>query len=296
MAAAPYVIPLPTGIPTFSQRFGHYVWKPGTAPVLLLHNDFDIFWVTQGQATWELRDGSSLIAGADQFAILPPYVASMIRESKPTLNFWYCHFSFRLVAPRLASNFKEDCLGPGEQALVPLTFSRREAPDVWSAYRAVTRIDFEDQSVPWRVERSILNLVAALAVFARKRTRSRRPMRLFEAVSQQDPRIAELCSRINADPAKAWRVAELADSIGLSAGRLHALCTRVLGKNLKTYIIHARLQQALKLLKEHPEGHFPSVKEVSAACGFSSQHLFSRQFKATFRISPMAYRNGATMA
>jgi AraC-like DNA-binding protein len=296
MAQTPYVIPMPAGIPTFSQRFGHYIWKPGTAPVLLLHNDFDIFWVTRGQATWELRDGSALVASKDQFAILPPYVASMIHESRPTLNFWYCHFSFRLVAPRLTPELKSDCIGPGAQALVPLTFTRREAPEVWSAYRALTRVNLKETNVPWRIERSILNLVTALAVFARRRTLARRPGRLFEPASQQDPRIAELCSRINLNPEKQWRVAELAESVGLSAGRLHALCTRVLGKNLKTYIIDARLQRALKLLKEHPEGYRPSIKEVSAQCGFSSQHLFSRQFKAAFRISPIAYRNGATLA
>ncbi|MDD2710888.1 MAG: helix-turn-helix domain-containing protein [Verrucomicrobiae bacterium] len=81
--------------------------------------------------------------------------------------------------------------------------------------------------------------------------------------------------------------------MGLSAGHLHHLCRESLGTNLKSYIIEARLRKALGLLKESSGERRLSIKEISAACGFSSQHLFARQFKKFFHITPLACRNNA---
>jgi AraC-like DNA-binding protein len=100
---------------------------------------------------------------------------------------------------------------------------------------------------------------------------------------------------IESDPLRLWRVSELARHVGLSSGHLHSLCRAVLGKSLKRLIVEARLRRGIHLLKQRSDGTVPSVKEVSRACGFSTQHFFSRQFKKYFHLSPTAYRDGSEL-
>jgi AraC-like DNA-binding protein len=288
------LMPMPRGIPTYSSRHGAYVCRPGLLPVFQIHNDWDLFWITQGEATWELKDGRKLVAGKDQFALLPPFVAAMIDETKAQLKFYYCHFNFRLAPTHLMEAAKRNIDGPGEDVLLPLTFDCAKAPGVVRVYRAINRLNSQTIT-PWLLERSIIDLVSELALFAQQRSEGEGGGTLFNPASQADPRVSAVCKRIDADPVQAWRVTDLADSVGLSAGRLHSLFRRVTGRSLKHYIVRARLERALKLLKERSDGRLPSIKEISGACGFSSQHFFSRQFKAFFRVTPLAYRDGATL-
>ncbi|MBA3708736.1 MAG: helix-turn-helix transcriptional regulator, partial [Planctomycetes bacterium] len=99
---------------------------------------------------------------------------------------------------------------------------------------------------------------------------------------------------IDGDPIRTWRVSTLAASVELSPGRLNALFRDATGMSLKHFIVTARLRHSLLLLKQDADGRMPTVKEVSDACGFSSQHFFSRQFSACFGLGPLAYRNGGT--
>jgi AraC-like DNA-binding protein len=284
--------PLPRGVPTYSSRHGHYLWRPGTEPVLQIHDDWDIFWIRRGAAAWTFQDGRQMAAGRDDFAILPPFVPAVIRETKSQLAFQYCHFNFRMP-PQVGDQLEPHFMGPGPEVRLPLTFSRAQAPLVWRAYEALTRIE-ATQSKPWRLESAVIDLVGELASFARTRTNSGGV--LLKASTRLDPRIARIIQRIESEPAFAWRISDLAASIGLSPGRLHSLFRSNHGMSLKRHIVQTRLRLALKLLKERPDGKPPTVKDASIACGFSSQHFFSRQFSAFFRVSPLAYRNGQSIA
>lgn len=292
MKRPPLLVPLPEGVPVFVNRLGCYEARPGSLPVSVLHHDWDIFWVRQGVGVWELRSGERLTAGPDELALLPPFTLATTREGRAPLKFWFCHFAFRPLAGPLMDKNRTDRLGPGARALVPLTFSKREAPGVWRAYRRLTQMDVRGSALPWRCEQGLLALVAELARFAQARTARRAPGRLFEPSAVQDRRVTVLRERIAADPAYPWKVTELAESVGLSPGHLHSLCREMLGRSLKRYLVETRLRHAVKLLQEQSGGRLPSIKEVSAACGFSSQHFFSRQFKGHFGFGPRACREG----
>jgi AraC-like DNA-binding protein len=296
MKEPPYLVRFASGIPTYTSRYGRYVWMPGTPPALLLHNDWDVFWVKQGAAKWEFRDGRTVTAGVDEFAILPPFVPAVITETKAQLVFQYCHFSLRVVPDYLPPKLKEHFQGPGKAALLPLSFSKREAPEIHRAYANIDRINENLDRAPWRLESATIELVSALTDYGLRRTEKGAPGILIEPVEHPDTRVARLCRMIDADPVKPWRVTEMASSVGLSGGRLHSLFRRVMGHSVKGYIVRARLHRALHLLREQPEGRLPSIKEVSGKCGFTSQHFFSRQFKAHFRITPLQYRSGAALA
>jgi AraC-like DNA-binding protein len=100
-------------------------------------------------------------------------------------------------------------------------------------------------------------------------------------------------NRIEADPVRSWRVDDLARSVDLSRGHLHALWAEALGISLKGYIVRARLRKAMSLLRDPAAGLRPSLKQVALASGFSSQHLFCRQFRQAFGVTPTVFRNSA---
>jgi AraC-like DNA-binding protein len=288
------VVPLPCGIPTFSQRFGPFEWPRGMRPVLHLFHDWDLFWIRRGELTWTLGDGRALVGGAGSFVLLPPFVAATVAETARAASFWYCHFDFRPPQHGLPGRWGEDVLGPGPRALVPLTFTAREAPGVARAY-ALLAGGAGDDGRPWRIERAVLDLVAALAAFGVERAKRGDIVRL-DAEQRMDRRIASMVARIDAEPAHPWRVAALARFAGLSSGRLHELFRRSFAMGLKQYIVRSRLQLALKLLRRDEGGQAETIRAISERCGFSSQHFFSRQFKTHFHVSPLAYRNGAGIA
>jgi AraC-like DNA-binding protein len=296
-ASSPIMAPLPAGIPTFSFRQGLHVWQRGDKPVALLFDDWDIFWVQEGTASWTLQDGSRLVAGPDEFALLPPWVIGLVREAKAPLKFRYCHFRFRLGPPDI-SVLSESGLAQSmrKTTMVPMSFSRAQAPGVWRAYRALSLIDHRTARNPWAHEMAIIGLIGELATFAHACAQDEKGDSAPVKPTSADARVANLVRRIDAEPAFAWRVSDLARSAGVSAGHLHAMFRRTHGLSLKRYIICARLRLAVKLLKEPRHGRLPAVREVSEDCGFSSQHFFSRQFTAFFRTGPRAFRDGQSIA
>ena len=292
----PLLVPLPEGIPAFVGRLGYYESQPGRLPVTVLNNDWDIFWVRRGVAIWTLQTGERIEALPGDLAILPPFTPAVVTERDPPVAFWHCHFDFRALLGQMRDLERADALGPGRRALAPLSFPGRAAPGVERAYRALSRLYDRRLARPWLMQRALLDLIAELALFAEARTRRHAPGRLFAPAGQRDERIARVQALVRDQPTRAWRVTELADAVGLSAGHLHALCRQFMGRSLKRHLVEMRLQHALRLLKERPAGHLPSVKEVAAACGFSTQHFFSRQFRRYYGISPQQYRDKEALA
>ena len=81
-------------------------------------------------------------------------------------------------------------------------------------------------------------------------------------------------------------VARLADWLGCAADYLSHLHKATTGEALASFITGARLERAAELLAETRL----SVKEVSWACGFSSESYFIRKFKERYGETPAARR------
>lgn len=280
---------LPAGMATYSLRHGYYTWKPGTKPITQLNPDWDIFWVRRGVAQWEFPGMRPAVVKKDQFLILPPFVAAVVSEVRSPLAFSYCHFGFRPAPANIDDAWQPDFRGAATPVRIPLVFSRADAPAVWRAYRDLADIPSVGDE-PWRLERALVTMVAQLISFARQGLPP--APGAVKSAAERDPRVEALCMRIVQRPEHPWRVESLAVSVGLSPGRLNTVFRGATGTTLKHYIVTARLRLSLRLLREHASGRPPSVRAVSEACGFSSQHFFSRQFHSYFALSPLAYRNG----
>lgn len=283
-------VELPAGIPTYSAAHFFWEWPRGKPETAHLYNDYDIWWIRSGQVSLRYRTGEKIVAKRDDFLLMPPYSPFWASEQKAPLSFYLCHFAFRPVPLNIRDRVRPDFQVPAGKCLVPTHFARREAPEVARAYQDLVAIRPGAGSRPWQLERALLRLVAELAAFgASLRADARDAVHTVPEVAEADRRVPEIKKRIELHPELPWKVATLAREHNLSTGRLHFLFRQSLGMSLKDFIVEQRLRYAMELLNNLSGGTLPSIKEVSNACGYSSQNFFCRQFKDRFHVSPSDY-------
>ncbi len=95
--------------------------------------------------------------------------------------------------------------------------------------------------------------------------------------------IAAIQSRFS----KKIEVAELAGKANISVSHLRHLFKLETGLTLTQYIKLIRMQKAEQLLLST----FLSVKEIMNRVGIRNESYFSREFKRTFGLAPLQYRN-----
>lgn len=101
-----------------------------------------------------------------------------------------------------------------------------------------------------------------------------------------DPPVAAVLDAMHADPAKAWRVDDLAAVAGLSRVTLARRFTALTGQAPITYLAWWRMTAAARLLRA-TDLPLPAIAERS---GYSSPFAFSHAFKRHFGVPPRDYR------
>jgi len=84
------------------------------------------------------------------------------------------------------------------------------------------------------------------------------------------------------------RLKALARSVGLSLERFERLVRRVFCLTPRELLIKTRIEAASTLLVESDR----SISEIAFACGYCDHSAFTRQFKATVGVAPIAFRKG----
>jgi AraC-like DNA-binding protein len=102
----------------------------------------------------------------------------------------------------------------------------------------------------------------------------------------QGARIGEVMRAVQADLARPWTVAEMAQVLGVTDAQLRRLCTCAVGASPRQLLCNLRLQAAALLL------HNPGlrVKEIQARVGIADSSHFCRDFRDRFGVSPTEYR------
>ena len=88
-------------------------------------------------------------------------------------------------------------------------------------------------------------------------------------------------------PHRALRPRHLHALSGFSRAHVNAEFKKYIGETPRRYLHRKRLQQAMQKLVSNPE---LSLAEVAAACGYSSQPLFNRHFRAATGQTPGQFR------
>ncbi len=101
-------------------------------------------------------------------------------------------------------------------------------------------------------------------------------------------RINQLAQRSGSPPG----VREIAQSLGISPSHLRARFRASCGVSIGRHLRRLRLEQACGLLRLGPQ----RVSEIAELCGFSSIYSFSRAFRTSYGVSPLAYRHSGRAA
>ncbi len=100
-------------------------------------------------------------------------------------------------------------------------------------------------------------------------------------------RIAEALSYMQVHYDQPLRIPALAAHIGLSEDNFERLIRRVCQVTPQQFLIKARLNAAVELLRRPAR----SISEIAHACGYADHSAFTRKFRTVTGIAPQAYRD-----
>ncbi|MCM3869621.1 MAG: AraC family transcriptional regulator [Pyrinomonadaceae bacterium] len=102
-----------------------------------------------------------------------------------------------------------------------------------------------------------------------------------------DERIAPALRLIHREPARAWRLDELAKEVGMSRTSFALRFKSIVGVAPLTYLMNLRMQFAEQGLREGSM----SVSELGLSLGYATESAFSNAFKRTTGMAPKRYRS-----
>lgn len=108
-----------------------------------------------------------------------------------------------------------------------------------------------------------------------------------EEQGMTDSRIREAAAKIEADPAAAPSVSELAADAHMSLPHFHACFKRDIGTSPIAYRQQQRIRMAQRLLLAQPDR---PIGEIALSLGFSSETYFRRTFLSLTGIPPREFR------
>lgn len=100
-----------------------------------------------------------------------------------------------------------------------------------------------------------------------------------------DQRIWQTWEQVDADPAHAWTIRELARRAHLSEKQFQRLCRRELGRSPQQQLMWLRMRRATQLLLAGNR----KIQSVAAAVGYQNPFVFSSTFKRIMGWSPSEY-------
>ncbi len=102
----------------------------------------------------------------------------------------------------------------------------------------------------------------------------------------RDRYVGRALGLLHADPARDWKLEELADEVALSRSALHERFVELIGQPPIQYLTQWRMQLAARLLRE---GQAP-VAAIAQEVGYDSEAAFCRAFKRSAGQPPAAWR------
>jgi transcriptional regulator GlxA family with amidase domain len=105
-----------------------------------------------------------------------------------------------------------------------------------------------------------------------------------------DLRIARVLAALRREPARSFRVKELARLAGASRANFARLFRAATGRSPIRYLAERRLELAAQLLLTTPE----PLSRIARETGYGSEFSLSRAFKRRFGIAPAYYRSASS--
>lgn len=103
-------------------------------------------------------------------------------------------------------------------------------------------------------------------------------------------RVGDIIGKIEQEYHKEWQLKDMCHAAHMSKSNLLMVFREATGMTPIEYLIHARLRQAMRLLRNTDQ----TITEIAAAVGFPDSNYFARQFRKVHLVSPSDYRKNAT--
>ncbi|HEY5760781.1 MAG TPA: AraC family transcriptional regulator [Steroidobacter sp.] len=106
---------------------------------------------------------------------------------------------------------------------------------------------------------------------------------------QLPSRLASLVAAVEGNLSKNWTVEIMAEEVGVSASRLHAIFQESLDKSPRAWLKDLRLEQVCRLLANTDL----SIAELTYRSGYADQSALTRALRKATGLTPAAYRQQA---
>lgn len=106
---------------------------------------------------------------------------------------------------------------------------------------------------------------------------------------QLSSRLAGLRAAVEENLSKNWTVENMAERVGVSASRLHAIFQETLGKSPRVWLTDLRLERVCRLLSSTDL----SIAELAYRFGYADQSALTRAMRKATGMTPAAYRRQA---
>lgn len=229
------------------------------------HNNYEIYYLTQGRC-WYFIDKRSYLISAGDVALIPPGVIHRTSYETPThsrklinCGEWYIPASVR----EKLGEFPCFTASPAAQKQLERIFAAIEKeqrdPDEFSADAIRARVT------------QLLLLIA-------------RESRVSEQKKIESPVVEKAVEYITEHFRGSVTLAEAAAACYVSKEHLSRTFKRETGFGFSEYLTLYRLKAADALLRDRPDLR---IVDVALRCGFNDSNYFSKVYKKMFGISPM---------
>jgi AraC-like DNA-binding protein len=99
-------------------------------------------------------------------------------------------------------------------------------------------------------------------------------------------RLQAVCARMERQPGQAWPVERIADEVGVSGSRVHALFRHAFGLSPQAWLSSCRLRCARGQLA----GTDLAIAQIAQHAGYSEQSALTRALRREWGMSPAEYR------
>ena len=271
---AGYISVLPeAGVPEIV-HFGEQ-WAPRNFQIdSHRHNVWELYIQVDGETVWNVTGSDHLVQAGGFLAIPPGVLHHLALSRKPKHHFYFCAvdlesaLSYLEIDPAVWA-CKDLILRQNAQALIPPFHALAREVTLGMAFR------------PMGIRTSLQHLLieASRVVSAQPSPTSLLPTHRGVSLARE---------LMDGDPTRHWRLSELAGRAHVSPSHLAERFRVEIGVTPKQYLLRARLERALDLLKDSDI----SITELALDLGYASSQHLANVVKARTGKTPRQIRAG----
>jgi AraC-like DNA-binding protein len=257
--AAP--LDLPDNIVCFCRRSATDLNRPQRGRAL--HHRFVLIFALETAVTVAVDDRAIRLHPNEGMLVLPFQFHDYIQPEQEELRWLFITFDMIDADALQALRFRTFVITP---------FVRQTCAELVEAYLT-------------RGEGDLTSLLLAVLL---QRIRQAEPIHRRHQKPAVSPGLIMQVNQLAQNRDHALGAKEIARSLGISASHLRARFRASCGVSLGRHLRRLRLEKACGLLRLSQK----PVTEIAELCNFTSIYSFSRAFRTSYGVSPMAYRHG----